>query len=357
MQNFDPSSNNPFNKASFQEYRTPGSDSEEEITTRQEPSFTEEPAMEQGQQGQPRRAPTMEEQMMLLMTGMQQLLQQQQSNQRTNNFTRPKLPEPDTYQGDRSPGAVESWIRTMERYLELSTLEEHEWVPFAIMKLRDEAEEWWEQRSFHGSAVTEWADFRKHIIVEFRPLNATQQARGKLAVLHQTGTVTDYVAQFRGVRIQIPSMTDEEALDRFTRGLQDDIRAHVVTRFPSTSEEAQRMALAYESARNIRHELASGTQARQERNTPEYLRSDGVAPMDLDVIRHRPTQPGWRNYGGQSRFRSNRPPPSSWQNKQCYDCGGMGHVARMCPSQPSSSSRASPRGRQESDLKGKAWKE
>ncbi|KAJ8652141.1 hypothetical protein O0I10_012249 [Lichtheimia ornata] len=69
--------------------------------------------MEQGQQGQQRRAPTMEEQMMLLMkAGMQQLLQQQQSNQQNDNFTRPKLPEPDTYQGDRSPGAVESWIRT-----------------------------------------------------------------------------------------------------------------------------------------------------------------------------------------------------------------------------------------------------
>lgn len=332
------------------------SDSEEEFTTREEPSFIEEPiAMEQGQ-GQAQRTPTVEEQMVMLMAGMQRLLQQQ-GNSNASSFTRPKLPEPDTYHGDRSPGAIESWIRTMERYLQLTSLDDHEWVPFAVMKLRDEAEEWWQQRSYRGSAISEWHDFRKEIITEFRPLNATQQARDKLAVLHQTGTVIDYVAQFRGVRIQIPTMTDEEALDRFTRGLQDDIRAHVVTRFPATSEEAQRMALAYESARNIRHELLSNTTlSRQDTRTPEYLRSDGVAPMDLDVIRNRPFQQSWRNNGVQPRYRSYRP-TSNMHDKQCYNCGGMGHVARLCPSQPKSSSRGAGRGHQTGDLKGKARKD
>lgn len=357
MQDSDSQGNNPYKtRASFQGYRVQDSDSEEEITTRQEPSFIpdyQETTMEQGQ-GQ--RVPTIEEQMVMLMTGMQRLLQQQ-GNTTSNNFTRPKLPEPDTYHGDRSPGAVESWIRTMERYLQLTSLNDHEWVPFAVMKLRDEAEEWWQQRSLYGPEVSEWTEFRKHIIVEFRPLNATQQARDKLAVLRQTGTVVDYVAQFRGVRIQIPTMTDEEALDRFTRGLQDDIRAHVVTRFPSTSEEAQRMALAYESARNIRHELSNTTNPRQDVRSPEYLRSNDVAPMDLDVIRSRPFQQGWRNYGGQSRSRSSRT-PSSMHNKQCFNCGGMGHVARLCPSQPgSSSSRFAGRGRQTGDLKDQARKE
>ena len=356
MQSFDPQDNNPYkNRPSFQEYRVQDSDSEEEVTTRQEPSFIEETitTMEQGQQ----RAPTMEEQMVMLMAGMQRLLQQDTKDTTTNNFTRPKLPEPDTYHGDRSPGAVESWVRTMERYLELTSLDDHEWVPYAVMKLRDEAEEWWQQRSFLGPIVAEWIEFRKFIIEEFRPLNATQQARDKLAVLHQTGTVIDYVAQFRGVRIQIPTMTDEEALDRFTRGLQDDIRAHVVTRFPSNSEEAQRMALAYESARNIRHELLSNTTTpHQDNRTPEYLRSNGVAPMDLDVIRSRPLQQGWRNYGNQSRSRPSRT-PSNMHNKQCYNCGGMGHIARLCPSQPGSSSRGAVRGRQAGDLKDQARKE
>ncbi|KAI9310025.1 hypothetical protein BX666DRAFT_2145572, partial [Dichotomocladium elegans] len=139
MQSFDPQGHNPYkNRPSFQEYRVQGSDSEEEIMTRQEPSFIEETTMEQGQ-----RAPTMEEQMVMLMAGMQRLLQQGAGN--TTAFTRPKLPEPDTYHGDRSPGAIESWIRTMERYLGLTSLDEHELVPYAVMKLRDEAEEWWQQ--------------------------------------------------------------------------------------------------------------------------------------------------------------------------------------------------------------------
>ncbi|CDH59031.1 predicted protein [Lichtheimia corymbifera JMRC:FSU:9682] len=180
MQSSDSSNNNPYkNRPSFQGYRVQDSDSEEEFTTRQEPSFIEETStMEQGQ-GQTQRTPTVEEQMVMLMAGMQRLLQQQQGSTISSSFTRPKLPEPDTYHGDRSPGAIESWIRTMERYLQLTSLDDHEWVPFAVMKLRDEAEEWWQQRTFHGSAISDWPDFRKEIIVEFRPLNATQQARDK----------------------------------------------------------------------------------------------------------------------------------------------------------------------------------
>ncbi|KAJ8652140.1 hypothetical protein O0I10_012248 [Lichtheimia ornata] len=148
----------------------------------------------------------------------------------------------------------------------------------------------------------------------------------------------------------------EEALDRFTKGLQDDIRAHVVTRFPSTSAEAQRIALAYESARNIRHELLSNT-------TPlvkihDLLNTCVLMVSHLWILMSFATtfQQRWRNNGGQPGFRSYHP-TSSMHDKQCYNCGGMGHVARLCPSQPNSSSRGAGRGQQAGDFKGKARKE
>ncbi|CDH58632.1 predicted protein [Lichtheimia corymbifera JMRC:FSU:9682] len=128
----------PTHRESFQVYRTQdnnnfesdsnSSASQEDFITRTELTFD---TMEQAP-GQAARAPTVEEQMVALMAGMQELLR---NNQRNTSSIRPRLPEPDSFAGDRSPGGVESWVRTVERYLELSSWEEHQWVPYAVMKL------------------------------------------------------------------------------------------------------------------------------------------------------------------------------------------------------------------------------
>lgn len=348
----------PTHRESFQVYRTQdnnnfesdsnSSGSQEDFITRTELTFD---TMEQAP-GQAARAPTVEEQMVALMAGMQELLR---NNQRNTSSTRPRLPEPDSFAGDRSPGGVESWVRTVERYLELSSWEEHQWVPYAVMKLRGEAEEWWQQQTLYGNSINEWSKFRSMIINEYRPLNATQAARDQIAELRQTGTVSEYVAKFRSARILVPSMEDEEALDRFKRGLEPEVQAHVMTHFPATLQEAQTRALAYESAMKIRQSITGVTQEpqpTQPRSTPEYLRSNGVAPMDLDALYA--FQQSWRN-NGPPRFRGSRPAGGNNHDKQCYRCGGMGHIARVCPSQPGSSPSSRSFGpRRNQDLKGKA---
>ena len=65
---------------------------------------------------------------------------------------------------------------------------------------------------------------------------------------------------------------------------------------------------------------------------PEYLRTSGVAAMDLDVIRSRgPRQ--WRSSG---RAHYNVQPDNfrgaKGENKECYNCGGIGHISRFSPS-------------------------
>ncbi|KAI9496110.1 hypothetical protein BDB00DRAFT_869740 [Zychaea mexicana] len=45
-------------------------------------------------------------------------------------------------------------------------------------------------------------------------------------------------------------MTEEEALDCLQRGLHPTVHVYVITYFPTTADEAMRLALAYESSSN-----------------------------------------------------------------------------------------------------------
>ena len=176
-------------------------------------------------------------------------------------------------------------------------------------------------------------------MANFSPPNRLQLARDRLAALVQTSTVANFVSQFQAAWSSVPSMTDEEAMDRFQRGLSPNIRLQVMTRFPSTTDEAMRLALAVEAAQ-LHSQTILGEQfgyspshkQQPPQLVPEYLRTNDVAPMDLDAIRSRRSEQ-WRSTG-HSR------PNQQWQgnqrnndnNKECYNCGGLGHISRFCSS-------------------------
>ena len=56
-----------------------------------------------------------------------------------------RICEPDMYNGDYSLDSVVSWVRSIERYLELVHLGEHQWVDYTVTLLCDEADTWWHQ--------------------------------------------------------------------------------------------------------------------------------------------------------------------------------------------------------------------
>ena len=318
-----------FSQPSFTAYRSSydPSSSKEEFSTREELTF-----QDIGQEGMAQQ----EDPTQTILATLAALLR----NQQDAKTFRPRMREPDTYHGNRALNAAQSWLRSVERYLEMADPGEHQWVAYAATLLRGEAEIWWQQQEQRAD-ISEWPEFKKRLLQMFSPPDASRLARDHLAHLAQTGTVAEYVAQFQAIWTALSQMTDDEAKDRFERGLQPEMFMHVRSRSAKTTDEAMQIALAYESSQQqARYWYQQGVQQQTPQqqqgqyHVPEYLRSSGVAPMDLDAIRSRGPGSSGRSpgRGGISNWR--RREYSDVQDKECYNCGGFGHIARNCSSAP-----------------------
>lgn len=89
-------------------------------------------------------------------------------------------------------------------------------------------------------------------------------------------------------------------LDRLTRSLNPAVQTHVLNQDPFWLSQAEHQALVFENA----HSVQVGN------NLQPMSSYHGPQPMDLDVIRQ------------QQRSEPIR----------CYNCGGIGHLQRVCPS-------------------------
>src|SRR3954471_14198040 len=119
-------------------------------------------------------------------------------------------------------------------------------VYLATNLLRGDAATWWrhhyERYIGDKATVPTWNEFEKLITRKFKPVNATKIARDQLANLRQTGSVKAYNARFTSIILEIPTIDEEEQLDRYTRGLKEKVRIEVELREPNDLEEAMRIA-------------------------------------------------------------------------------------------------------------------
>lgn len=269
------------------------------------------------------------------------------NHQGTSVGQKPRECEPDFYSGERSAEAVDSWLSAVGCYLQYYGAAPDQWVPYAITLLRGQADIWWRRLEASGEAkkLRTWESFTEAVNKEFRPIRATQLARDRLAELKQTGSVEEHVREFRPLQLLIPGMTDEEALDRFVRGLKPHIRNEVRSRFPTRLSDAESLALTYKTMQQDEGTWVA-TSSPSTVPTVADARNDS---MDLDVIklllnalggRLRQQGHGSNNQGGKPRFRE----------RICYNCRGIGHISRECPSPKRGNSSGSNSGKGQARL-------
>ena len=234
---------------------------------------------------------------------------------------RPRLPFPDTFDG--SSAVVESWKFQWKSYFALSgTDDEVSRIRLITLRLSGPALDWYRHR------MTTMGDFESSDLLlsslsdAFQPLDASKEARARLATLRQTSTVKSYTAEFRKVALRIPDLSSQETLERYVSGLANNIFAEVYMRDPPTFEEAAKLALRYESIQSIRKtgSRPSLKPAVQPRAAQPPRQAD---LMDLDAL--------------ESRSKLSRAERTRLLKAGgCFYCRKPGHFKANCPSRPSS---------------------
>ncbi|EIE82979.1 hypothetical protein RO3G_07684 [Rhizopus delemar RA 99-880] len=167
----------------------------------------------------------------------------------TNSHIR--IPIPSTYAGDRNAATINIWIQEVERYLQFYNVPSNQWIPYAVTLMRDRAQKWWNRLTEKNEQSTTWERFKLDIEYAFKPSYSQQAARDRLANVKQSSSVIEYVDAFQDILLDLPNISDDESLDRFVRGLKNNVRTHVLTKEPRTLEEASKFAIAFESAQQI----------------------------------------------------------------------------------------------------------
>ncbi|CAO3639512.1 unnamed protein product [Mucor hiemalis] len=261
-------------------------------------------------------------------------------NTSSSSAIQTRIKEPSFYDGTRDALLIDGWIRSVERYTTFNT-----WTPersclFATTLLRDRADAWFRTIELTDEAPTTCLEFKKLLIEFFRPDNSVRIARDKLAVLTQTNDVVTYINQFMDIKLAIPGMTDEEACDKFVRGLNNkQMRSHIRQYEANGLKEAIHAALAFDSAQQ------EGNYSFGPRPAParEIIRDD---PMDLDYAEGINNNNNGRFNSGQrynNGYRDNRNNGRNsfgnsgtssgtfgGRNTSCYHFHKPGHMKRNC---------------------------
>ena len=238
-------------------------------------------------------------------------LQQDLTNNRQSheNAGATKTKRPEAFKGK---GSVRSWAVHMENYLRDTPLRDT--LHVAASYLEGSAHEWWivHRSTEQGRAVTDWSGLRDALIKRFEPVNKEKAARDKLAKWKQVRDVSAFNEDFLQIILNIPNISVEEQIDRYTRGLKPYIWKELCTKDYTELSEAMRDAERIEAAHR-----RFPTKRTQATHRKPVQHDQDPTPMEIDHIKLRKLTPAERE---QCR-----------KEGRCFRCRQKGHTSKNCP--------------------------
>jgi len=228
--------------------------------------------------------------------------------------------EPLVFNGE--PSLLKEWVFSME--LALSTLglsDPRQEVNYASSFLAGNARLWLMAALEAGEQFPHWYSLRKGLENVYGPRHNEEQSRLKLFALVQEGTVDTYIEEFTRLSLLIPALDEHSRALLFVRGLSRDLARDVLKEHPKTLSDAFQATVAvHQSREHLRN--VGGEQTRESKPT-QHPRNPGMNPAPSRDFR-----------GPRSSRRNPAQSRESGADMRCYNCQGLGHMARDCPRNP-----------------------
>ena len=227
-----------------------------------------------------------------------------------------KLKKPENFTGGPKDSVV-SWTTHMSNYL--SDTNEPQAMSIAVSYLQGTAHEWWikYQDSEDGRNIKAWPQLREALVSRFDTLNKEKVARDKLAKWRQIKDVKSFNDDFQNIILDIPNISVDEQIDRYTRGLKGYIFKELCTTDYARLSDAMRDAERIESAhRRVQSSGKTNTRGNNQGGSSGNTASN-PAPMELGNVQ-------LKKLTAEERQKCMR-------EGLCLRCRQKGHMAKDCP--------------------------
>jgi hypothetical protein len=249
-----------------------------------------------------------------------QVLQAQLAQAQQPHQLKLKPTPPPTFDGSRTR-PVDEWLFTVEQYFHAAgAVEDQQRITFAGQQLRDNAARWW-MSVLQSQRPATWEEFKAALLRQYQPINPALAARQELKRCSQRGSVADYVSRLRAIFLRIPSITDEEKLERFKDGLKREILFKLIEREPASFEDAVRYSEHYDV-------LTYTFRQQQRAAEPRPAAYGDPTPMELGAV---------PEHARSTDSRPRLPRLTAAEKQRCMDeqlcfyCLQPGHSIARCP--------------------------
>ncbi|KAJ9522138.1 hypothetical protein QJQ45_005140 [Haematococcus lacustris] len=148
-------------------------------------------------------------------------------------------------------GSVSTWLFHVEEVFKLTPgLTDEQKIVSTGVRLTGLAASWYVSVRSNPHASYTWDLFKAALKAAFVTQSETAKARDQLHVARQkpNQTALSFATHLRSLFLHIPTITEDEQLDRFRRGLHPHLKAMVDIQSPTTFDQAVKIAVAHDTA-------------------------------------------------------------------------------------------------------------